>query len=89
MKYPNLTILNPELKDKNHTDEATKMIIPIRCFSCGKPLGHLWEEFAERTQKGEAPKKIMDSLYIERFCCRSLFIGNVELIDMAGEFKRS
>ena len=29
------------------------MIIPIRCFSCGKPIAHLWEEYKERVAKGE------------------------------------
>ena len=35
------------------------MIIPIRCFSCGKPVGHLHEEFLERTEKGEESGKVM------------------------------
>ena len=38
------------------------MIIPIRCFSCGKPVGHLWESFKERAEKGEEKKKVMDEL---------------------------
>ena len=65
------------------------MIIPIRCFSCGKPVGHLNEEFTERVEKGENAGKVMDSLGLTRFCCRSIFLGHVELIDVAGEFKRS
>lgn len=64
------------------------MIIPIRCFSCGKPVGHLWEEFQERVQKGDNPKKVMDSLDLERYCCRGVFLGQIDLIDIAGEFKR-
>jgi len=64
------------------------MIIPIRCFSCGKPVGHLWEEYKEQVDRGEAPKKIMNSLGLDRYCCRGLFMGHVELIDIAGEFKR-
>ena len=24
------------------------MIIPVRCFSCGKPIGHLWEDYKKR-----------------------------------------
>ncbi|MFH1066162.1 MAG: DNA-directed RNA polymerase subunit N, partial [Nanoarchaeota archaeon] len=28
-------------------------MIPIRCFSCGKPIGHLWEEYKTRVAKGE------------------------------------
>ena len=64
------------------------MIIPIRCFSCGKPVAHLYEEFVERTSKGDDVKQVLDSLKLERYCCRGLFMGHVELIDVAGEFKR-
>ncbi len=64
------------------------MIIPIRCFSCGKPIGHLWEEFQERVAKDEDRKKIMDSLGLDRYCCRGVFLGHVDLIDIAGEFKK-
>ncbi|MBI2665333.1 DNA-directed RNA polymerase subunit N [Candidatus Woesearchaeota archaeon] len=64
------------------------MIIPIRCFSCNKPVGHLWEEYTQKVEKGEEVKKIFDSLGLERMCCRGLFLGNVELIDTVGEFKK-
>ena len=64
------------------------MIIPIRCFSCGKPLAHLWEEYAERVGKNEVPKKVMDQLGVERYCCRGVFLGHLDLIDIAGEFKK-
>lgn len=64
------------------------MIIPIRCFSCGKPVGHLYEEYKERIAKGEDIKKALDSLGVFRYCCRGIFLGHVELIDIAGEFKR-
>ena len=64
------------------------MIIPVRCFSCGKTISQYWEEYKERVAKGESPKKILDSLGIERYCCRGVFIGHVELIDAAGEFMK-
>ena len=28
------------------------MIIPVRCFSCGKPIAHLWETYIEKVQEG-------------------------------------
>ncbi|MEK6901475.1 MAG: DNA-directed RNA polymerase subunit N [Nanoarchaeota archaeon] len=65
------------------------MIIPIRCFSCGKPVGHLWEEYKERQEKGESVKKILDQLGLERYCCRGLFLGHLDLIDIAGEFRKA
>lgn len=64
------------------------MIIPVRCFSCGKPVAHLWEQYKERTLKGEEPKKVMDELGLERYCCRGLFLGHVDLADMAAQFKK-
>jgi DNA-directed RNA polymerase subunit N (RpoN/RPB10) len=65
------------------------MIIPIRCMSCGKPLGHLWEEYNKRIESGENRKKILDELGLERYCCRGIFMGHVDLIDIAAQFKKS
>ena len=65
------------------------MIIPIRCFSCGKPIAHLWEQYKERTEKGEKPKQILDELGLERFCCRAVFMGHVDLLDTVAKFKRA
>lgn len=64
------------------------MIIPVRCMSCGKPVGHLWEEFKERVAKGEDRKKVLDELGLERYCCRAVFMGHVDLIDTAAAFKK-
>jgi len=64
------------------------MIIPIRCFSCGKPVGQFWEEFNQRKDKGEEVKKILDHFGLDRMCCRGVLLGHVDLIDVAGEFKK-
>ena len=64
------------------------MIIPIRCLSCGKPIGHLWENYKERVEKGEDRKAVMDELGMSRYCCRAIFLGHVELADTAAEFKK-
>jgi len=63
-------------------------MIPIRCWSCGKPIAHLWEQFVERVNKGEERKKVLDELRMQRYCCRSMFLGHVELIDTAAQFKK-
>lgn len=65
------------------------MIIPIRCFSCGKPVGHLWAKYSEKLKNGESPKKIMDELGLDRYCCRALFLGHVDLLDKVARFKRA
>ncbi len=63
-------------------------MIPIRCTACGKPVGHLWEEFQNRVADGEERKKVLDELGLERYCCRALFLGHVDLIDIAAQFKK-
>ena len=64
------------------------MLPPVRCVSCGKPIGHLWDQYKERVEKGEDRKKVMDELGLERYCCRAAFLGTVDLIDTAIEFKK-
>ncbi|MCX6708728.1 MAG: DNA-directed RNA polymerase subunit N [Candidatus Woesearchaeota archaeon] len=65
------------------------MIIPIRCWSCGKPVAQLWEEFDARSKKGENKKDILDELGLERYCCRAMFMGHVDLIDTVAQFKKT
>ncbi len=65
------------------------MIIPIRCWSCGKPVAHLWEEFDARSKKGENKKDILDELGLERYCCRAMLMGHVDLIDTVAQFKKT
>ncbi|MCK4635190.1 MAG: DNA-directed RNA polymerase subunit N [Candidatus Aenigmarchaeota archaeon] len=64
------------------------MIIPIRCISCGKPVAQLWEEFNKEVEKGNDPKKVLDKLGLKRYCCRSLFLTHVDLIDYMAEIKK-
>lgn len=78
-------IQKQELKDKNH---IVKMIIPIRCMSCGKPVAHLWEDYKQRVLNGEDRKKVMDEIGLDRYCCRALFLGHVDLLDTVARFKK-
>lgn len=64
------------------------MIIPVRCWSCGKPIGQLWESYLEKLEKGEDKKKVLDELGLERYCCRAVFMGHVDLIDTVAQFKK-
>ncbi len=64
------------------------MMIPMRCFSCGKPIAQVWEEYQERVAKGEDRKKVLDELGLERYCCRQMFLGQVDLIDTIALYKK-
>ncbi len=63
------------------------MIIPVRCFSCGKVVGHLYEDFKARTEKGEESEKVLNDLGLKRYCCRQLFLGHVDLLKEISKFK--
>jgi len=65
------------------------MIIPIRCWSCGKPIGHLWEDFLAKTNnRMKNIKETLDELGVERYCCRAQFLGHVDLLETASAFKK-
>lgn len=79
--------LKQEQRGRNRTGET--MIIPVRCHSCGKPIAHLWEDFKQRTEKkGEEKKKVLDELGLDRYCCRAMFLGQKDLIEIASKFKK-
>lgn len=63
------------------------MIIPVRCFTCGRVIGSDYEQFRDRTQKGEAPRKVLDDLGIERYCCRRMVLGHVDLLRESASYE--
>ena len=65
------------------------MIIPVRCFGCGKPIGHLWEQYKKRTDAGEDKKKVLDELGLVRYCCRAALLGHADMLPEIAKFKKS
>ncbi len=63
------------------------MIIPPRCQSCGKVVGHMYAEYRQRTEAGESAEKVLNDLGMKRYCCRQLFIGHVDLLKEVAKFK--
>jgi DNA-directed RNA polymerase subunit N len=57
------------------------MIVPVRCFTCGKVIGDSYESFVQRMELGEKSDEVLDSLGIERFCCRKMLIAHADLIE--------
>jgi len=64
------------------------MIIPIRCFSCGKPVSHVWEEFKEKYDSKEDLKKALDDSGLKRQCCRGLFLSHIDTVEIISQYKR-
>ncbi|MHA1206439.1 MAG: DNA-directed RNA polymerase subunit N [Candidatus Hodarchaeales archaeon] len=57
------------------------MMIPIRCYTCGKVIAQYYEEFIEGLKTGKETKEMLDSFGLTRYCCRRMLITHVELID--------
>jgi DNA-directed RNA polymerase subunit N len=62
------------------------MIVPVRCITCGKPVGHLWEAYQQGIKKGRNAKNLLDNLGLERYCCRALFLAHVDITEKIGKF---
>ncbi|MFA5452153.1 MAG: DNA-directed RNA polymerase subunit N [Candidatus Methanomethylophilaceae archaeon] len=57
------------------------MIIPVRCFTCGKVVGSAYSKYVTRVGMGEDPQKVLDDLGLERYCCRRMIISHANLIE--------
>jgi len=64
------------------------MIIPIRCFSCGKPIAHLYKKYKESIVLGKSTKETLDELGLERYCCRAQFLGHTDTLELVNKFKK-
>ena len=65
------------------------MLIPVRCFTCSKVIGHLWDKYcelvSEKSESGDTEMKIrsdvLDELGITEYCCRRMLTSHVNIID--------
>ena len=63
------------------------MIIPVRCFTCGKVVGSAYENYRRELAEGNKdPQKILDDLGLKRYCCRRMVLTHVDLIDDVAPF---
>ncbi len=65
------------------------MMIPVRCFTCGALIADKYEEYKRRVEAGEEPGKVLDELGVKRYCCRRMFISNVDIIDQILPYEES
>ena len=57
------------------------MIIPVRCFTCGKVIGNKFEKYLELLNKGVSNSEALDTLGLRRYCCRRMLLSHVDLIE--------
>jgi DNA-directed RNA polymerase subunit N len=56
------------------------VLVPVRCFTCGKLIADKYEDYQNKIKTGESPQKVLDELKIERYCCRRMLLTTVETI---------
>jgi DNA-directed RNA polymerase I, II, and III subunit RPABC5 len=57
------------------------MIIPVRCFTCGKVIGNKYEKYLELLQSDFSEGDALDALELRRYCCRRMLLTHVDLIE--------
>ena len=62
------------------------MLVPVRCFTCGNLIADKFDGFHNRIKAGEEPARILDSLGMERYCCRRMLLTTVETIQQVIPF---
>ncbi|MDC0193487.1 DNA-directed RNA polymerase subunit N [Candidatus Nitrosopelagicus sp.] len=62
------------------------MLVPVRCFTCGKLIADKYEDYQNRIKAGEEPVKVLDELGMNRYCCRRMLLTSVETIQQVIPF---
>ena len=63
--------------------EESSMPFPVRCFTCGKVIGNMWNDFCRRkldTSKTEGEH--LSNMNVKRHCCRRMFLTHVDIDDI-------
>jgi DNA-directed RNA polymerases I, II, and III subunit RPABC5 len=57
------------------------MIVPVRCFTCGKVLANKWETYLGLLRADYTERDALDELALKRYCCRRMMLTHVDLIE--------
>lgn len=63
------------------------MIGPVACFTCGKTISHLIEQYRESVRENEmlpekkrkSNKELLDKLGLKRYCCRTKVLTSINI----------
>ena len=65
------------------------MIIPVRCFTCGKVIGNKYERYQDLIEQEVSKDEIFRELGLTRYCCKRMLTTHVELIDLILEYSEN
>ena len=62
------------------------MLVPVRCFTCGRLIADKYEDYQNKIKAGEEPIQVLDELGMDRYCCRRMLLTSVETIQQVIPF---
>jgi len=62
------------------------VICPTRCFTCGKVLSNKWNKYSNDVKNGVPIETALNTAGLKRYCCRTMMMTHVELIDELLEY---
>ena len=68
-------------EERARADRSSAMIIPVRCFTCGKVIGNKWDTYLDLLQADYSERDALDALGLSRYCCRRMVMCHVDLIE--------
>lgn len=57
------------------------MIIPVRCFTCGKVVGHMLGRYNDLKEAGMNDVDVYKTLGLRRICCKRMLMTCVSASD--------
>lgn len=62
-------------------------VCPVRCYTCGKVLANKWNAYENMSKNGVSNEEIFSKLCVKRYCCKTILMTHVNLIDKLLEYE--
>ncbi|HNT60878.1 MAG TPA: DNA-directed RNA polymerase subunit N [Candidatus Bilamarchaeaceae archaeon] len=63
------------------------MEFPVRCFSCGAVIGHMYEGY-KKALEAKGAEQALNEMGVERYCCRRMFVSHVDGMELVKKYRK-
>ena len=57
------------------------MLIPVRCYTCGKVTGNKWDHYNDLLKSGKTQPQAFKILGLKRYCCKRILLGHIDIVN--------